>query len=573
MGNWIEKLKIIKEELLKKKAKQSPLSLDKDVKQRIKTREKMHAVNKNNDEEVFREAMANVKEISEFRELAVTTPKRDIGQHKDSCKEKDLPGIKHVVKSIEKNLPLKRASLPDLPREVSSGKNSITVGLDFGTSMSKVCVRKALGGNDVPIYPIPFSWDKTKSTYLCPSVLSIHEDKIYFGHEVHGLKIFPHLKVCIACEVGHVERKDCVVKERCHFTDSSSHLKPSDLASLFLGWIMKEARIRLPKELNNSPHFIYNIGVPLKQLDTGPLHKCYKKIAYCAWRISEGAHQGLSLEHARHWIKLLQNSTLPEPERSSVQLCPETSAAIVSYVKSPDSLPGLYSIIDIGAWTTDVSFFRLTDIDKESTGVDRLSFYDADILNKASNTIDGKIIHCLMELWGIESIQQFEHPYLLEVMRQHKESDDWTEKIAYRTKTKNIEEKSIPNLPVNYSKEVIAEAVNRFFTQTLKKAFHEKERVIDRWQNLNLFFIGGGINEKLFGEKIKEKHAKMIRKKSLSYPNLQNTPSSLRYRLAVAAGLSYPIADWPEQILPSEVSDWVTPPPKDIPDRDEQYPK
>ncbi len=547
MDNWKDKLRKIKESLIPPKKE-----------------------NKHSSSSVFK---IPEKALDIIKKTNISQSKNKIIVQDKKGETKSLAG---QAKSIHDTSFLK-PTIPtsSLPKEVSRGKNKITIGLDFGTSFTKICVRKALGGDDVPIYPIKHSDGPELDHYLWPSRVSLSNDKVYFNHTANSGIVLPHLKVCVACEVGHLQMTDCIFKDTCIF-QGTNDFEASDLATLFLAWIMKEARKKLPHELKDSPDFIYNLSVPLKQLDNKSLHTCYKRIAFDAWRISEGMEQGISLGSALKWIKELNKEDVPLPEKSPVQLCVETSAAIVSYVKSPDALPGLYGIVDIGAWTTDISFFRLNDLSIKETGVPCLSFYAAGVNGIAANAIDNKIIQCLMELWGMESVSQFENNNLSEWIREYREKDKWPKELSYKSKMGNVDNKPIPKLAVEYSKEVISEAVCRFFTQTLRDAY-EKEKVPDKWQeSLNLFIIGGGSREKCFGGKIKDKHGNNLHKKSLhtiSFSNLKDTPASIHYRLGVAAGLSYPVATWPKQIPPSGVSDWSLEKPTKIPDRDELYPK
>lgn len=464
------------------------------------------------------------------------------------------------------------ANMP-LPEEVSKGKKRITVGLDFGTSTTKVCVRRELGGDDLPIYPIKFKHITDDSPYLCASLVGIDNNKVYFGPGITSGDVYPHLKICVACELGYIENKECVSKEKCVFRDPTTIFRAADFATMFLAWVMKETRAQLPKEFRDSPNFTYNVSIPIKQLDTNPLSKKYRRMVYTAWRISEGLHQGIDLYQVLGWIKALESNELPSPEESYVHLCPETIAAIISYERSSNALPGLYSIVDIGAWTTDISFFRLTDIDADRTGVNTVSFYDADVFHVATNMIDINIIHALMKLCGIKNVMQFMHANFSLFIKQCRENNNWKEKVSFKTESGKTARKSIPAKLVAESKNAVSEDVLRFFGETFKKAF-QKEKVLDRWNNISLFIIGGGSREKIFGEKIIDLHRNRLKIKSIKFGNLEDKKaSSIHYRLAVAAGLSYPVGDWPDQFRPSEVSNWERKKPKYIPDRDEQYPK
>lgn len=450
-----------------------------------------------------------------------------------------------------------------LPGQASKAGSRITIGLDFGTSTTKICARKEIGGDDVPIYPIKYKNDDTPESYLWPSLVSINNDNVYFSYDAKSENIFPYLKVCVACESEKFFNiGNCVYKDNCSF-QKSNDFKSWEIAALFVAWIMKEARNRLPKEFNNSTDFIYNIGVPLKHLDNSYLHECYKRMSFIAWRISEEMQQGISLNKSLGLIKEMEKEKIPPPESSHVQLCPETSAAIVSFIKSPEALEGLYGIMDIGAWTTDISFFRLTDIEIQETGVRKLVFYSADVCDIATNAIDIAIIKYILERWCIQTLSQIENENLFVWIRKHREKNNWQEELPINLSTGNLERKCIPESIVINSKNDTAEAVCRFFTKTLDSAY-DYERIPKRWESsLNLFIIGGGSCEGSFKEiiKMKDQERKYPLLKngdvhSLIYSNLINATQSIRYRLGVAVGLSYPKAVWPNLVVPGDVTKW-----------------
>jgi hypothetical protein len=535
--NWRDKLKGLKDDLLFKKKKERDEQL---AKSREKKKEPIDP-----KKSFFKPAK---KADTYDRKKSLATNRGSIPKQK--------PSQGHIIKS---------SKLP-LPSKPSSGSNRITVGLDFGTSTTKVCMRKELGGDDVAIYPIPLNSESisTKSKFLCPSLLSIKNGKVFFGDRALQEKeqLIPHLKVCIACEINKSDREghiDCVYQKKCPFDHLAFPVKASEMATLYLAWVMKKARANIPRELTSKelPLFTYNLGVPVKQLDENPLLESYRKISHDAWRLSEGLHQGIKINQAVDWIAELEDVEIPSIESSPIQLAPETNAAIVAYLKSSDSLPGLYGIIDIGAWTSDISFFRLTDINMMETATEILAFYGAGVYHKAANSIDKRIAQCLMELWGIDSVNKFDINNIEAWIRNCREQDSWNEEVSFKTIFDHIDSRSIPSVSIDFSRESISEAVLRCFTTTWKEAF-QKEKVPDRWKNLVVFIIGGGENEECFQNKIMSNFSDKLEIKHISYSNIDLPPNSNDMkRLGVAIGLSYPLGMWPEQFRPSEVEEWI----------------
>lgn len=352
----------------------------------------------------------------------------------------------------------------------------------------------------------------------------------------------------------------------------------SDLITLYFGWVMKEARQLVPLALQKTQSsFIYNIGVPIKYLDFGTstvLLEKYRKITCDAWRLSEGISQGVELNMARDWLVQIKGDTAPVMEKSPVLLAPESSAAIVSYVNSLDSTPGLYCIVDIGAWTTDISFFRLSDSDIEITGVPDLFFYAAEVWRNATKAIDDRLLKCLIELTGIKGIKDFVKEDLGLMLGIRREKGNLTgEVIEFKTATNNIDRIIIPAYAIDFARGVSSEIFGRNFGSTLKMA-KEKEPVPKRWENFTIFLTGGGSLETCFREKICDRFtslAPVIRSDMLRFPMLQTKSSGQKpERLAVAAGLSHPLAMWPKQVCPSEVPNWTPPPIRPIVELDDE---
>jgi hypothetical protein len=462
---------------------------------------------------------------------------------------------------------VKSAKKAPLPKEMLEDGERVTVGLDFGTSFTKACLRRELGGDDVPIYPVVFqdAASTNGGSPLWPSFVSVEDGKVFFGKATSmqrpGNRTYFHIKVCLACKAEH-SSSECVSAEICPFKGEVA--SASDFMTLYLAWVMREARQRVPKPMRGHRlSFLYNVGVPIKHLDWGKddrLYKKYRKIAFDAWRLSEGVFQGIELTQVLDWISQLRGLTVPSPEISRVQLAPESSAAIVSYVNSVEAELGLYCIVDIGAWTTDVSFFRLTDVATRETGVQRLAFYAADVWRKATSAIDERLVECLMEMAGIKRIKQFVDGDPVSCLRGLRESERLVgAEISYTTERGTGDAIEIPDYVTNFARGVVCEGVRRDFTSTFRAA-RQKEPPMN-FENFTLFLTGGGSNESWFQEKICQRYSNFhprVRDDMLAFPTLQaDGTSRVSKRLAVAAGLSYPLGMWPDQLRPSQIDNWT----------------
>ena len=146
----------------------------------------------------------------------------------------------------------------------------------------------------------------------------------------------------------------------------------SDLLTLFLAWVMGESRRRIPRELAGEtlPRTTYSVSAPIDQIDADSTlaevfgSGCVLGVAAiwrrgpraCRWPMRSG------------WLDELRRVEVPPAKERLVELCSESSANVAGYFLSPDAPLGQYSIVDIGAWTTEISFFRLTDVERKTTG-------------------------------------------------------------------------------------------------------------------------------------------------------------------------------------------------------------
>lgn len=585
MSDWKDKLKQIKDNLTQQPDKKNP---NKNNMPPVPLNEISDGITTMPipDEKLFLKTMEldGVKPIPEFIAMKPEhgTAKRVVLKLKDlSASQSVRRDSKHYLPGLQtKNIrsdstPVCKAVSSELPPEITGGKNRVTIGIDFGTSTTKVCARLELGENDVPIYRLDISGNSDALGGLTPSLVSMHEGVLYFGDHAHKGITIPHVKVCLACEEKRFSTKECLWAEACPISTSESGLSASDLATLYLSWVMKESRKRLPDPLKKADGFVFNIGIPLKQLDDSPLKVVLEQITYFAWRLSEGVTQGLSIVQGKAWLDILKKRcvTIPPQEDRMIQLCPETSAAIVSFINSTKARPGLYCLCDIGAWTSDISVFRLTDVAKDETGVDRLSFYASGVTRKACEEIDLRIVNCLTDLWGLDSIKDFLDDDIMREIRLVREGQQASAIFTVSSENGMQRELALPSIARDYARNVVAEAVGRYFVKIIKQAYQEKERKPDNWRNVSLVMTGGGSRDDIFEKVFSTNCGCQFSKVLLNMDAIHNVQKKQHFRFAVAAGLSHPLAIWPEQLLPSEVSAWRSQAPKKIADRDEQYAK
>ncbi len=209
------------------------------------------------------------------------------------------------------------------------GENfDITIGLDFGTSYTKACVRF---GHDHFIV----DWSGIsdfKDKYTLPSEISYFEDGSFqIGRSSDAILVASSLKIPLL--------------EKNQDADSCSN------AVNYLGltlhyirswWFYTHGSISKDFTLN----WIVNIGAPSKQYEESYWTNKYKKI------VSEA------------WTKSFINGKKPsEIHDDNISVIPEFVAEIASYTKSQQRQPDLHLLIDIGGGTVDIVTFNIHKIE------------------------------------------------------------------------------------------------------------------------------------------------------------------------------------------------------------------
>lgn len=461
-----------------------------------------------------------------------------------------------------------------------NGGTPINIGLDFGTSSTKICVRKALGlAGNPPSYPIALGKDaRGNAAYLCPSTVSIKSGKLYFGFEAESMRsqadaTLTHLKVCTACTgtaCRQAKSRGCApLNKKPIFRICGQQIRPRDLVIAYLAWILDETRKKVPQSLYESPDFriTCNLGIPIDWIDADfELNSTYEYIAGIAWKLKGHIRQGISVDTVKSYIAQIEKIKGADAQASSIQICPETTAAVISYANSPKPNLGLYGLVDIGAWTTDISFFKISH-NAVTAGVKNLAFYSATTTRVAAGRIDDRLAEFLSEIWGPEEPLPLidGNDDLAEHLRQRRESDEWNGGSIKWLR----EERHIPPEAVTTSRLVTAGDLRREFTKALRKAYNmEPYPQEPKWRNFPVILLGGGAHEERFAHFIRNGVPITGEIRQVAYPSIpfegadSSTIEQISPRLAVAYGLSFPKPLWPSFRPPREVAA-----PPDAPER------
>ena len=464
----------------------------------------------------------------------------------------------------------------------------INIGLDFGTSSTKVCVRPGLGlGPGTLTYPIQFEPTAT-NPYLCPSTVTCADGHLFFGaiaeQKSSRGQVWRRIKVCLACEAeGRMGSSACDCRGK-GFSLAGFDSGPIELATLYLAWLLGEVNTRLPRALTggSEPRLTCNLGVPVDQVDKkSPLHQTYLRIAQSAWLLKGHVGQGIEVSRALGWLTHLRNHTALTIHDDPVVLCPETSAAVVSQLSSATPMPeGMYALVDIGAWTTDISVFRLTDVAMVMEGVRTTAFYEAETHRVAAGRIDqlaANLVHSNAGALGGVAEFPSRVDELAEMFRRRREAGE----SAPQAGGDGNHDRALDGA-LDFMRAVVAGDVKKRYQATAEMARRKESHLsLSDWISLTVLLLGGGSEEACFEAALKKSSAapvvgKVVRDERLEGVAAGPEGAAHGRRLQVAAGLAIPAALWPKRFLPSDVERVPgsrEPRIRVRPDRDELYPK
>ena len=246
----------------------------------------------------------------------------------------------------------------------------ITVGLDFGTHQTKVCIEKKEGAEQSYEF-FMFKDNRNWKQFTLPSVLCVDdEDHIHYGYILKG-------------------QKGKLVKyfKQATFTDKNDKMSKTN-AIYFSIWYI--AYILFDLEEVYGQEFAIQMGVPTDGEHLEEQQKLAVRILLSAYRLVEEVfeHDKEKFLAATMHELCTQTELVPYDEDQkfmySILVFPEAYACLMPLVKSKKIARGMSLMVDIGGGTTDISFFTIpTPTDPKET--QRPLIYDFHSLNKGLN--------------------------------------------------------------------------------------------------------------------------------------------------------------------------------------------
>jgi hypothetical protein len=284
-------------------------------------------------------------------------------------------------------------------------------------------------------------------------------------------------------------------------------------------------------------------------------------MTFDAWRLSAGVDQGLPLDRALGWLEQLRSVQLPDLAHSKVQLCSELGAALVAFVASPHTRPGLYGLVDIGAWTTEISFFELA---RTSSGLPEVAFYSGMTFRAGVTDVDDRTLRAVYELWELPvplGADRTVRASAYEIRAQREAGRFGAETLSVDT---TLERRPTP-ATLEFPRDCVGERIRDSFRRAIVKAA-EKERRPSAWDGFPIYVIGGGGKEGALWQRLDDINALVGSVSPLpENEDVRGVPKALAHRFVIAAGLAVPVPLWHTAHLPDEVEPYQAPKAKPMP--------
>lgn len=246
----------------------------------------------------------------------------------------------------------------------------VTIGLDFGTSATKVVIREF----DSPA--VVFALDagcKGFEWFATPSSIRENDDHLWFGSESRNGgpgTLHENLKVALLSKQanGPVSR---LPEAEVEF-----------LVAAHLTWCLARIRGHLDAEYGPGSYRPFlHVAAPMSQTGAAEKTRKYDRILNAALESAFSNNPpDFSLPANRQRLEsclrpLLTSCTLPEPGERIFRVSPETLAPFVSLLQDKNATLGMHILVDVGAATTEVLVVNL--IPRRETGKRFVAYKDS----------------------------------------------------------------------------------------------------------------------------------------------------------------------------------------------------
>ena len=228
----------------------------------------------------------------------------------------------------------------------------IVVGVDFGTSSTKVVVR-APYYTGTPAFAVPFGDFAHKSLeYLLPTRLFVGKDGIC------SLTSMPETSILTDIKIGLMQNPLCRIESA---SGPPCEASATTAAAAYLALVLRYVRCWFLANKRGifgefTLRWSFNLGLPAAIDDDPKLREAFDISGKAAWILSKRTGP-ITIGAAQDAIKDIKCST--GETDCAFDLIPEVIAEAIGYVRSISRNDGLHLLVDVGASTLDVCSFNL----------------------------------------------------------------------------------------------------------------------------------------------------------------------------------------------------------------------
>ena len=434
----------------------------------------------------------------------------------------------------------------------SGPETDLVIGIDLGTSCTKIVVRDAIRDEafGVPIGELS-GFD---SAYLCPSRISISQTGT-LRLEPAGLSIWDF-------KTRLVKFGDTLFRLEDRFPEATAlEMTTAYLALVLthtLWWIERQLGRRLEK---SAVTWHLNVGMPTNQLHVAHSATPFRIALLAGWILAEQGPTDITLCEVRAALAEVDSWLAAEDEeawrprhrisRDFVHAFPEIVAEVSGYARSKIRKAGLHFIVDVGAGTVDLATFNLVDRpDGDAYAIFLTKVYSlgtARLLSYRQNALDS-------------------------ILGKNSDRDEIVNKALFGGAGMTSSLPDLNTLAPGLSAEKRPKVDSGFISmvrsgcaQILRETKANRIQDAYQWENgLPVFVCGGGSLEPLYLQSLRLVESTFTPAKQgfryidLPMPDQFYAPGlapAMFHRLAVANGLAYRHFDIGKPIPPGEIPD------------------
>jgi hypothetical protein len=427
----------------------------------------------------------------------------------------------------------------------SERKLRLNLGIDFGTSFTKICYRD-LGSEQSGVIDFSSGRDRDWEEALIDSRLFLSSgDHIRAGVPGNGNESsYDRIVDSMKMRLAHLDLAE-ELKEF-NFSRIGEEKSPEwaeNMSCVFLANVLISSKNWLKANkpdlfVGRSPVWSASVGVPVQVQDSPALER-FKKVFGWAWVLAVSASSPFSdVQTACRMINEVRKGG-PQID-ADIHAYPEIAAAVLSFVSSPTAREGMYMYFDIGGGTLDGVTFRL----RRDGGSKKIDFYYSEIQPE-----------------GVESLVNDVPPeHRADILSLLETGDDENFSDVFDTHKRRIH-RQVAGVLIETKKKIRSEWAEAFRRSDWYSALKAGERPTKQFM-LPLFLGGGGCRLRFFKEAIYDTHwAHKLERTNipkftiLPLPpptdlDLGNVPEDEFHRFAIAYGLSFDFGETPDVELP-----------------------